>query len=225
MANELKVKNGLIVVGNISSSAIISGSQISASGFFGTSSWAANAVAAQTATTATTSATASYATYLTGSATASLFGTARWSSFSISASWAPGSGQSGTTLFTGSTYPITASWAQTASVLLGLTLDNSSSLSLVTASNIIVIQRITGSYVAAFFDYAVISASNMRAGTVFGGWIPGSANVSYTEISNVDVGDTSQVSMSLFLTQSFIQLLSNAATSYSWSVKAIGRYI
>jgi hypothetical protein len=69
--------------------------------------------------------TSSYSTYLTGSHTGSTFGTSSWSissswspssissswaSSSISASYSPSSG-GGTTLTTGSIYPITSSWA------------------------------------------------------------------------------------------------------------------
>lgn len=86
-----------------------------------------------------------------------------------------------------------------------------------------VISLITGSYIAAFFDYAAVSASNIRAGTIFGSWINGS--ISYTEVSNVDVGDTSQVTMSLGISASSVQLSSSISNTTPWTIKALGRYI
>jgi len=85
-----------------------------------------------------------------------------------------------------------------------------------------VISLSTGSYLAAFFDYAAVSASNIRAGTVFGSWVNGS--LTYSEVSNVDVGDTSPVTMSLGLNGSILQL-SASVSSVPWTIKALGRYI
>lgn len=61
------------------------------------------ATSAQTATTATSATSAVSASYLSGSATASLFGTASWARNTLNPA-----------LVTGSTYPITASWANNA---------------------------------------------------------------------------------------------------------------
>jgi hypothetical protein len=172
--------------------------------------------------------TSSYSFFSEISDTSSLSVESISSSFSetaLSASWSPSS-IPGTTLYTGSTYDITSSWSnnsQTASFLVGFTLDNSSSLTPTTQSNIIIIQRETGSYDSAFFDYLIKSGSNSRAGILFGTWNNGI--ISYADQSDVDIGDTSEVTMSMTISNSFVQLLANANTSINWTIKSMGRYL
>ena len=143
--------------------------------------------------------------------TASLYGS---SSYSTTASY---SNQASS-----SNYALTASYAF---ALNGLPINNTQSILVSTASFMIVNQINTGSYVSAFFDYAVISASiNLRSGTIFGGWLPNNSS-SYTEYSVVDIGNTSDITMSMLVTQSTVQLLAYAATTPNWSVRSLGRFL
>lgn len=86
-----------------------------------------------------------------------------------------------------------------------------------------IIKNETGSYNAAFFDYIILSASNLRAGTVFSCF--SSSNISYTEYSTTDIGDTSQVTMSVSLSDKFINLVSDTPSGQTWQIKAFGRYL
>jgi hypothetical protein len=86
-----------------------------------------------------------------------------------------------------------------------------------------IIKNETGSYNSAFFDYIILSASNLRAGTVFSCF--SSSNISYTEYSTTDIGDTSQVTMSVSLSDKFINLVSDTPSGQTWQIKAFGRYL
>jgi len=113
--------------------------------------------------------------------------------------------------------------ASTASNLTGWNFTNTSSNVNVLSSDVPVVAIATGSYNAAFFDYVALSGSNTRAGIVFGSWINGLIN--YTEVSSVDVGDTSKVTMSLALNGGNVQLLANVSDTTPWNIKALGRYL
>jgi hypothetical protein len=84
------------------------------------------------------------------------------------------------------------------------------------ASTTVVAQVATASYSAAFFDYAVISGSNSRAGTVMSVWNGGS--VEFTDTSTSDIGNTDQVTMSVDLSGANVRLKST--TTDAWSVKS-----
>ena len=168
-------------------------------------------------------------------------------SYAISASWAPG-GSSVTSSYSlfavsasyANTYTIlsitqssilSSSWASqslsssfagTASNLNGFLFQNIPTIN-VSSSNFVIFQFVTESYVSAFFDYAVTSGSNMRVGTIFGGW--NGANVTSAELTTTDLGDTSKVTMSMNLSASVIQLLSSVSSSLKWSVKTMVRYM
>ena len=89
------------------------------------------------------------------------------------------------------------------------------------ASTTVVAQVATASYSAAFFDYAVISGSNSRAGTVMSVWNGGS--VEYTDTSTSDIGNTDQVTMSVDLSGANVRLKST--TTDAWTVKSLIRLI
>ena len=98
----------------------------------------------------------------------------------------------------------------------------SSSLGTATAASTTVVAQVaTASYSAAFFDYAVISGSNSRAGTVMSVWNGGS--VEYTDTSTSDIGNTDQVTMSVDLSGANIRLKST--TTSAWTVKSLIRLI
>jgi hypothetical protein len=117
----------------------------------------------------------------------------------------------------------TASYAESASVLIGFNFNNNNTPVNTTGSDVVIATASTGSYIAAFFDYAVTSGSNIRAGTVFGSWVDGV--ITYSEVSNVDVGDTSQVTMSMDIAGDQVELLTFISTTSPWTVRALGRYI
>jgi len=102
-------------------------------------------------------------------------------------------------------------------------LDYSSSTLVTSQSNYVVLQNLTGSYNSAFFDYFASSASNFRAGTMIAGW--SGSGITYTEYSTTDIGNTNQLTMSVAISASYIQLLSNASSSLNWNVKSSGRYL
>jgi len=77
-------------------------------------------------------------------------------------------------------------------------------------------------YRAAFFDYVIQKEGNVRAGTVFACNDGGS--VEYTETSTNDIGDTSDVVLSVDISAGNMRLLADAATS-GWSVKSLIRAI
>lgn len=111
----------------------------------------------------------------------------------------------------------------TSSYLTGWNFTNTSSVVNVTASNVIVEQSSTASYRAVWFDYYASSGSNIRAGTIYGTWY--SSSISYAEYSTVDIGITNQVTLSLNITNSFIQLLANANLTPTWTISSLGRFL
>lgn len=143
---------------------------------------------------------------------------ASWASSSISASYALTS-----TIADAAIVAENALTASTADAIAGIQFTNTSSIINVSGSDITISQLSTGSYNAVFFDYVVLSSSNTRAGTVFGSWYNG--QLSYTEVSNVDIGDTSKVTMSMALSSDKIQLIANVTNTIPWSIRAIGRYL
>jgi hypothetical protein len=80
----------------------------------------------------------------------------------------------------------------------------------------------TSLYRAAFFDYVIQKQGNVRAGTVFA--CNDGTSVEYTETSTNDIGDTSDVVLSVDISGTNMRLLADAATS-GWSVKSLIRAI
>jgi len=171
-----------------------------------TSSWSINSVSSVSASFASSSISASYA--LSSSYVMS-------SSYAVSSSHALNSN-----IAISSSYATTAA---TASSLSGFNFYNSSSTIDSTSSAQVVLETPTGSYISVFFDYAAKSASNIRAGTIFGAWID--TTVTYSEFTTVDVGNTSEVSMSIVLNGANVRLLSSASLTPNWNIRAIARYI
>lgn len=81
----------------------------------------------------------------------------------------------------------------------------------------------TGSYNAAFFDYVAISQSNIRSGTVIGSFLNNTS--SYTEYTTNDIGNTSNITMSIDLIYNKVRLLASTPISQSWTIKAYARYL
>jgi len=86
----------------------------------------------------------------------------------------------------------------------------------------------TGSYDAAWFDYVVKKAggAHLRAGTVTAVWDAAEAanGVEFTDVSTLDIGDTSGVSFEMDLLDSNARLKATVTTD-NWTVKAIVRAI
>jgi hypothetical protein len=103
----------------------------------------------------------------------------------------------------------------------GVLLDYTSSITPSTVS--VILQNLTGSYNAAFFDYAVFSSSNSRAGTIVSTWNGGS--IVYNETCTTDIGNTNAITMSVALSSSFVRLVVSGSGVTNWNIKAAARYI
>jgi len=77
-------------------------------------------------------------------------------------------------------------------------------------------------YTAAFFDFVIKNGTNLRAGTVFA--CHDGTNVVYTETSTNDLGDTSDVTLSVDISGTDMRLRATV-TSNDWSVKSLIRAI
>lgn len=81
-------------------------------------------------------------------------------------------------------------------------------------------------YNAIFFDYIVMNQSNnLRAGTILAVFITSGTTVSYTEYSTTDIGDTSDVILSVIRTDNNIKLLANISSVLNWTIKTTIRMI
>jgi len=83
-------------------------------------------------------------------------------------------------------------------------------------------QVVKATYTAAFFDFVVKKGTNVRSGTVYA--CHDGTNVEFTETSTQDLGDTSDVTLSVDLGSSTMRLLATT-TSDDWSVKSLIRAI
>jgi hypothetical protein len=108
--------------------------------------------------------------------------------------------------------------------LNNLNVNTGSVITTLTGSNISVISTSTSSYHAAWYEYVAFSASNQRAGTVFGTF-DGNNNLTYAEFTDVSLGNTDQVTMSISASLNNIQLITNVGSTYSWSIVANARYL
>jgi hypothetical protein len=86
----------------------------------------------------------------------------------------------------------------------------------------VVAQVSTSTYTAAFFDFVIKKVGNIRSGTVYA--CHDGTNVEFTETSTNDIGDTSDVVLSVDISGGNMRLLADAATS-GWSVKSLIRAI
>ena len=77
-------------------------------------------------------------------------------------------------------------------------------------------------YTAAFFDFVVKKTTNVRSGTVYA--CHDGTSVVFTETSTNDLGDTSDVTLSVDISGTNMRLLATV-TSDDWSVKSLIRAI
>jgi hypothetical protein len=85
-----------------------------------------------------------------------------------------------------------------------------------------VVAEVAISYTAAFFDFVVKKGTNVRSGTVYA--CHDGTNVEFTETSTNDLGDTSDVTLSVDKTSANLRLIATV-TSDDWSVKSLIRAI
>jgi len=86
----------------------------------------------------------------------------------------------------------------------------------------VVAQVAIATYTAAFFDFVVKKTTNVRSGTVYA--CHDGTNVEFTETSTNDLGDTSDVTLSVDISGANMRLLATVASD-DWSVKSLIRAI
>jgi hypothetical protein len=77
-------------------------------------------------------------------------------------------------------------------------------------------------YTAGFFDFVIKKTTNVRSGTVYA--CHDGTNVEFTETSTQDLGDTSDVTLSVDISGGNMRLLATV-TSDDWSIKSLIRAI
>ncbi len=77
-------------------------------------------------------------------------------------------------------------------------------------------------YTAAFFDFVIKNGTNVRAGIVYA--CHDGTNVEYAETSTVDLGDTSDVTLSVEISGTNMRLRATT-TSSTWTIKSLIRAI
>ena len=80
----------------------------------------------------------------------------------------------------------------------------------------------TSSYGGAFFDYTVQSGSDARAGSIMSIW--NGSNISFTETTTLDIGDTTDFNVIVHISESQAQIASHA-TNAGYNIKTIIRSI
>jgi hypothetical protein len=85
-----------------------------------------------------------------------------------------------------------------------------------------VVAQVSTTYTAAFFDFVVKKTTNVRSGTVYA--CHDGTNVEFTETSTNDLGNTSDVTLSVDISGTNMRLLATV-TSDDWSVKSLIRAI
>ena len=81
---------------------------------------------------------------------------------------------------------------------------------------------VKATYTAAFFDFVIKNGANVRAGIVYA--CHDGTNVEYAETSTVDLGDTSDVVLSVDISGVYMRLIATAASN-DWIVKSLIRAI
>ena len=79
---------------------------------------------------------------------------------------------------------------------------------------------VKANYDAAFFDFVIKNGTNLRAGTVFA--IHDGTNVEFTETSTNDLGDTSDVTLSVDISGTDMRLRATTTTD-NWIIKSLIR--
>ena len=101
-------------------------------------------------------------------------------------------------------------------------LSNQENTDIDSAAAEMVAQVAIADYTAAFFDFVIKKTTNVRSGTVYA--CHDGTNVEFTETSTNDLGDTSDVTLSVDISGTNMRLLATV-TSDDWSVKSLIRAI
>jgi hypothetical protein len=144
------------------------------------------------------------------------------SSYAITASYAENAGSS---------FPYTGSAIITGSLIVTGSLsvtDGNFNLSQSSYSNenqgslgpgaVTLLTDATSSYISAFYNYALTSGSNSRAGQIIAIWNGGS--IQHTEVTTQDIGNTSDVYLTASLSGADILLTTVLPTS-GWTIKSV----
>jgi hypothetical protein len=107
----------------------------------------------------------------------------------------------------------------------GAKISNQENTDIDSAAAEVVAQVAHATYTAAFFDFVVKKGTNVRSGTVYACHNGDSTPlVEFTETSTSDLGDTSDVTLSVDISGANMRLLATV-TSDDWSVKSLIRAI
>ena len=101
-------------------------------------------------------------------------------------------------------------------------LSNQENTDIDSAAAEMVAQVAIATYTAAFFDFVVKKSTNVRSGTVYA--CHDGTNVEFTETSTQDLGDTSDVVLSVDISGGNMRLMATVASD-DWSVKSLIRAI
>lgn len=125
---------------------------------------------------------------------------------------------------------LTSSYAQTASTAVSAayvstpgTMLRDSNIAVTNGGNPNLIYSYpTSSYVSVFTKYAAVSGTNSRAGQIMGIW--NASSLEFNEVTTVDIGNTSEVTMSVALANDYIQL-SASVQSGTWKVTTMTDFV
>ena len=101
-------------------------------------------------------------------------------------------------------------------------LSNQENTDIDSAAAEMVAQVAIATYTAAFFDFVIKKTTNVRSGTVYA--CHDGTNVEFTETSTQDLGDTSDVVLSVDISGGDMRLMATVASD-DWSVKSLIRAI
>ena len=104
----------------------------------------------------------------------------------------------------------------------GASITNQINTDIDSAAAEMVAQVAIATYTAAFFDFVVKKSTNVRSGTVYA--CHDGTNVEFTETSTQDLGDTSDVVLSVDISGTQMRLIATVASD-DWSVKSLIRAI
>lgn len=247
--NEFLIHNGLIVSGSMSASflystashaltasfvpgpqvfgAVVSASYADSSSYALSASYARNATTAATASYVTGSAivgpvasaisssyavTASFYSYYNVTQSITYVVSSSWASSSMSSSWSDNAVQA-----------ITSSYAVTSSFLNGFIYDAVSGTLATTQSNVVIMQRSTGSLFGVKYEYVARSGSNSTRGWIDCHWNGGSIQHNDNGCADIGTGATN-IAFSISASGNQVQVLANN-TSAPWSFKVIGIFL
>jgi hypothetical protein len=149
------------------------------------------------------------ATSFGGSFTGSLIGSVTGSTLGT-ASWAINAINSGTTLTTGSTYPITSSWSNN-------TIYQTNNVTCNSNTTTSILQQTSSIYNSIFVNYVLTDGGNYRAGNVV--VLYTTSSITMDEICTSDIGDSNKLSLTADISNSFVRVLGINTSLNNYNVK------